>query len=79
MPWGLPYQEFEDQRSGETLGILQKVRIDTEKFVASFVNVLFPVIIGILFVAIFAYRIHPFTSTYLLWRHFFTNHHFKPA
>ena len=27
----LPYQEFEDQRSGETLGILQKVRIDTEK------------------------------------------------
>ena len=54
----LPYQEFEDQRSGETLGILQKVRIDTEKFVASFVNVLFPVIIGILFVAIFAFRIH---------------------
>ena len=54
----LPYQQFEDQRSGETLGILQKVRIDTEKFVASFVNVLFPVIIGILFVAIFAYRIH---------------------
>ncbi len=54
----LPYQQFEDQRSGETLGILQKVRLDTEKFVASFVNVLFPVIIGILFVAIFAYRIH---------------------
>lgn len=55
---GLPYQDFEDQRSGETLGILQKVRIDTEKFVASFVNVLFPVIIGILFVAVFAFRIH---------------------
>ncbi|HTD93944.1 MAG TPA: ABC transporter ATP-binding protein [Chitinophagaceae bacterium] len=54
----LPYQQFEDQRSGETLGILQKVRLDTEKFVASFVNILFPVIIGILFVAIFAYRIH---------------------
>jgi ATP-binding cassette subfamily B protein len=56
---GLPYQEFEDQRSGETLGILQKVRIDTERFVASFVNVLFPVVIGILFVAIFAFQIHP--------------------
>lgn len=55
----LPYQQFEDQRSGETLGILQKVRIDTEKFIASFVNVLFPVIIGILFVAIFAYSISP--------------------
>src|ERR1700738_2741074 len=28
----LPYQQFEDQRSGETLSILQKVRLDTEKF-----------------------------------------------
>ena len=56
---GLPYHDFEDQRSGETLGILQKVRIDTEKFIASFINILFPVIIGILFVAIFAYTIHP--------------------
>ncbi|HKO79649.1 MAG TPA: ABC transporter ATP-binding protein [Chitinophagaceae bacterium] len=55
----LPYYQFEDQRSGETLSILQKVRVDTEKFIASFVNVLFPVIIGILFVAIFAYSIHP--------------------
>ncbi len=26
----LPYQVFEDQRSGETLGILQKVRLDCE-------------------------------------------------
>ncbi len=54
----LPYQEFEDARSGETLSILQKVRIDTEKFIASFVNILFPVVIGILFVAVYAYRIH---------------------
>ncbi|MET0637014.1 MAG: ABC transporter ATP-binding protein [Chitinophagaceae bacterium] len=50
----LPYHDFEDQRSGETLGILQKVRQDTEKFMAMFINVLFPVIIGILFVAIYA-------------------------
>jgi len=54
----LPYQEFEDQRSGETLSILQKVRTDTEKFMNSFVNVLFTVIVGIVFVAIFAARIH---------------------
>jgi len=53
----LPYQEFEDQRSGETLSVLQKVRIDTEKFVASFINVLFPVLVGILFVAIYAFAI----------------------
>ena len=50
----LPYHDFEDQRSGETLGILQKVRTDTEKFMATFINILFPVIIGILFVAFYA-------------------------
>ncbi len=55
----LPYHQFEDQRSGETLSILQKVRIDTERFISSFVNILFPVVIGILFVAIFAYSINP--------------------
>ncbi len=50
----LPYQEFEDQRSGETLGILQKVRIDTEKFMNYFINVLFGVIIGVAFVFVYA-------------------------
>ncbi|MEI6946142.1 ABC transporter ATP-binding protein [Paraflavisolibacter sp. H34] len=54
----LPYQEFEDQRSGETLSILQKVRTDTEKFINNFVNILFTVLIGIIIVAVFAYRIH---------------------
>jgi ATP-binding cassette, subfamily B, bacterial len=54
----LPYQEFEDQRSGETLSILQKVRTDTEKFINSFVNILFTVFVGIVFVAVFAARIH---------------------
>jgi ATP-binding cassette subfamily B protein len=54
----LPYQEFEDQRSGETLSILQKVRTDTERFMNSFVNILFTVFIGIVFVAIFAANIH---------------------
>jgi ATP-binding cassette subfamily B protein len=54
----LPYQEFEDARSGETLSILQKVRIDTEKFVAAFINILFPVIVGIIFVAVYATTIH---------------------
>jgi ATP-binding cassette subfamily B protein len=50
----LPYQEFEDQRSGETLGILQKVRTDTEKFINYFINVLFGVIIGVVFVFVYA-------------------------
>lgn len=55
----LPYAEFEDQRSGETLSILQKVRTDTEKFINNFVNILFSVLIGIVVVAIFATRIDP--------------------
>ena len=54
----LPYQEFEDQRSGETLSILTKVRTDTEKFIISFINVLFGIIIGILFVSIYSFRLH---------------------
>jgi ATP-binding cassette subfamily B protein len=54
----LPYQEFEDARSGETLSVLQKVRIDTEKFISSFINILFPVLVGILFVAIYSTTIH---------------------
>src|SRR5688572_27268878 len=54
----LPYQEFEDQRSGETLSILQKVRTDTERFINNFVNILFTVIIGIVFVAVFASSKH---------------------
>ncbi|HTS43356.1 MAG TPA: ABC transporter ATP-binding protein [Puia sp.] len=50
----LPYQEFEDQRSGETLGVLQKVRNDTEKFINYFINVLFGVIVGVIFVFVYA-------------------------
>lgn len=52
----LPYHDFEDQRSGETLGILQKVRIDTEKFISTFINVMFPVLVGIVFVAVYAFN-----------------------
>lgn len=54
----LPYQEFEDQRSGETLSILTKVRADMERFFATFINVLFPVIVGIVFVAVYATTVH---------------------
>lgn len=54
----LPYQEFEDQSSGETLSILTKVRTDTEKFITSFVNVFFGIIVSIIFVSIYAIRLH---------------------
>ena len=50
----LPYQEFEDQRSGETLSILTKVRSDVEKFITNFINILFGIIIGVIFVFVYA-------------------------
>jgi ATP-binding cassette subfamily B protein len=50
----LPYQEFENQRSGETLSILTKVRIDVEKFMNYFINVLFGIIVGVAFVFVYA-------------------------
>jgi len=42
----LSFQEFEEQRSGETLSVLQKVRADTQQFVNSFTNILFSSIVG---------------------------------
>lgn len=50
----LPYQVFEDQRSGETLGILQKVRLDCEKFITSFIGILFVSLIGMVFVIVYS-------------------------
>jgi ATP-binding cassette subfamily B protein len=54
----LPYHVFEDQRSGETLGKLQKVRSDVERFITAAVNVLFISLIGLVFVMIYAFRVH---------------------
>ncbi len=54
----LPYQVFEDQRSGETLGKLQKVRLDVEKFITAAVNVLFTSLVGIIFVMFYAFSVH---------------------
>jgi len=50
----LPYEDFEDQRSGETLSVLTKVRADVEKFMISFINILFGVLIGVVFVFVYA-------------------------
>ncbi|MDB4921277.1 ABC transporter ATP-binding protein [Mucilaginibacter sp.] len=53
----LPYQVFEDQRSGETLGILQKVRLDCEKFITSFIGILFVSLIGMVFVIVYSVHV----------------------
>lgn len=54
----LPYQEFEDQSSGEILSILQKVRMDTEKFISAFINILFSSAVGIGFLMWYAVTKH---------------------
>ena len=54
----LPFQEFEDQSSGEILSILQKVRSDTEKFISSFINILFSSAVGIGFLLWYAITKH---------------------
>ncbi|MES2278306.1 MAG: ABC transporter ATP-binding protein [Bacteroidota bacterium] len=53
----LPYQVFEDQRSGETLSTLQKVRLDSEKFITSFIGILFVSLVGMLMVIVYSLKI----------------------
>lgn len=54
----LSYEVFEDQRSGETLGRLQKVRADVEKLVNAVVNILFTSLVAIIFVCVYAVHLH---------------------
>jgi ATP-binding cassette subfamily B protein len=54
----LPYQAFEDQRSGETLSILTKARADCEKFISYVINVVFGIVVSVVFVSIYATRLH---------------------
>lgn len=62
----LPYQVFEDQRSGETLGILQKVRIDCEKFITSFISIIFISLVGMVFVIVYSLSVsYKVTLVYL--------------
>jgi ATP-binding cassette subfamily B protein len=55
----LPFQDFEDQRSGELLNVLQKVRTDSEKFILNFINIFFTSFVGIIFVIIYAVQVQP--------------------
>jgi ATP-binding cassette subfamily B protein len=49
---------FEDQRSGETLGKLQKVRTDVERLISAVINILFLALVGIVFVMFYAISVH---------------------
>lgn len=54
----LPYSVFEDQRSGETLGKLQKARSDVEKLIQLAINLLFTTLVGMVFVIIYGFSVH---------------------
>lgn len=54
----LSYQEFEEQRSGETVALLQKVRNDTERFINAFINILFSSMVGVGFLIWYAVTKH---------------------
>jgi ATP-binding cassette subfamily B protein len=54
----LPYSVFEDQRSGQTLSVLQKVRTDVEKLVTSVINILFTSLVGIIFVTVYSISVY---------------------
>jgi ATP-binding cassette subfamily B protein len=54
----LSFQEFEEQRSGETVTLLQKVRNDTERFINAFINILFSSLVGIGFLIWYAINKH---------------------
>lgn len=54
----LSFNEFEEQRSGETMAVLQKVRTDTERFINSFINILFSSLVGVGFLVWYAITKH---------------------
>lgn len=54
----LSFEEYEEQRSGETLAVLQKVRTDTERFITAFINILFTSLVGMGFLVWYAITKH---------------------
>jgi ATP-binding cassette, subfamily B, bacterial len=56
--FSLPFEIFEDRRSGEILQKLQKARIDSQAVIASSINVIFLSLVGMTFVIIYAFTVH---------------------
>lgn len=54
----LSFEEFQELSSGEVVAMLQKVRMDTERFVNSFINILFSTIVGVGFLVFYGVTKH---------------------
>ena len=62
----LPFESFENEKSGGILSVLQKARADVEKFLTITINVAFISLIGFLFVSIYAFVVHPLIGVMFL-------------
>ena len=49
----LPYEDFEDKQSGNTLSMLQKVRTDSEKLINSSISLVFQTSVSFIFVLVY--------------------------
>ncbi len=56
----LPYEVFEDERSGDVLEKLQKARIDLQSFTVILINATFSLVLAIIFVVGYAFWISPY-------------------
>lgn len=63
----LPFEIFEDERSGDLLEKLQKARTDLQQFIVVLINMAFSLGIGVVFVVTYGFFVHPFIgAAYLL-------------
>jgi ATP-binding cassette, subfamily B, bacterial len=54
----LSFEEFENQKSGETLKSIAKLQTDAEKFLTALLNIFFNSIVAIVFVSIYTFHTH---------------------
>ncbi len=54
----LPYEIFEDERSGDLLEKLQKARTDLQSFIVVAINMAFALLVGIIFVVGYGFYVH---------------------
>ncbi|MFT5360139.1 MAG: ATP-binding cassette subfamily B protein [Candidatus Paceibacteria bacterium] len=57
--FSLPFSVFQDTRSGEVLGKLQKARQDAKSLLDSLINIGFLSLVGIVFVIVYAFIVNP--------------------
>jgi ATP-binding cassette, subfamily B, bacterial len=55
---GMPFAEFENQQSGKTLALIQKVRDDVKKLGTSIIDVVFGSIVSLVFVIGYSLTVH---------------------